>query len=113
MEALSSPRADCVSTVLSGTQGSRLANPNDPSAAVVRVRLLSSEDDLIAGAVIGHELTVPVDTGRSRMLVRREHGKRAWLASSVVQVDVNQRAWLRGDIVDVPGEWVMRLVISV
>ena len=59
MEALSSPRADCVSTVPSGTQGSRLANPNDPSAAVVRVRLLSSEDDLIAGAVIGHELTVP------------------------------------------------------
>ena len=109
LQALVSLRADYVSEESSGVSG--VANPGALSSAAVRVRLFSSQKELIAGAIIGHELTVPVDGGQARMLVRREQGNRAWLASPVVRIDTIPRAWLKREILDVPRDRVTGLVV--
>jgi hypothetical protein len=102
LKTLASLRADYVSEKPSGNEASSATRLDDPSSSAVRVRLLSPAKEVIAGAIIGHELTVPGDTERPRMLVRREQDQRAWLATPKVRIETTTREWLKRDIVDVP-----------
>jgi hypothetical protein len=110
LRGLAALRAGYVSDDPAGIEGSGLANPDEPSSEAVRVRLLSSDNDVIAGAIIGHEITVPGKTDQARMLVRRESGKQTWLASPVVRIETDPRAWLEREILNVPRERVTRMV---
>jgi len=109
LKTLASLRADYVSEKPSGNEASSAIRLDDPSSSAVRVRLLSPAKEVIAGAIIGHELTVPGDTERPRMLVRREQDQRAWLATPKVRIETTTREWLRRDIVDVPRNRVVEL----
>ena len=108
LKTLVSLRADYVSEKpagneeASGNEVSSATSLADPSSLAVRVRLLSPEKEVIAGAIVGHELTVPGDSDETRMLVRREQDDRAWLATPKVRIETSPREWLRRDIVDVP-----------
>jgi hypothetical protein len=111
LKTLVSLRADYVSEEPSGNEASSATSLADPSSSAVRVRLLSPAKEVIAGAIIGHELTVPGDTDQPRMLVRREQDQRAWLATPKVRIETTPREWLRRDIVDVPRNRVTGLEV--
>jgi hypothetical protein len=111
LQTLVSLHADYMSNDAAGIKGSGMTSLGEPFSQAVGVRLLSEHDELLAGAIIGHEVTLPRNTDPDRMLVRREHGKRAWLATPTVRIEANPRAWLQRDVVDIPGQRVKRLLI--
>lgn len=109
LKTLVSLRADYVAKEPSENDLSSATSLADPSSSAVQVRLLSPAKEVIAGAIIGHEVTVPGDTDQARMLVRREQDRLAWLATPKVRIETNPREWLRRDIVDVPRDRVTGL----
>jgi hypothetical protein len=111
LQTLASLRADYVSNDAAGIKGSGMTSLGEPFSQAVGVRLLSEQDELLAGAIIGHEVTLPRSSDPDRMLVRREHGKRAWLATPTLRIEANLRAWLQRDIVDIPRQRVKRLLM--
>ena len=84
--------------------------PEESSSQAVRVRLLDTNGNVMAGAILGHSFTVPAAQAQTKMLVRREEDDQVWLAEPVIRVEASPRAWLNRQIVDVPRGEVMEVV---
>jgi hypothetical protein len=101
---LAALRADYLSNHVSGTE--HTSGPGRP----VIVRLFAPEKEILAAAMVGHEITVPDDGVHARVLLRREHEQREWLAYPAFRVETDPGAWLNRGLLNVPREHVARLV---